>query len=310
VGGLGEQRRVTARCDRERGCPLYRKGDRLEFEELAVTGAEFAPVCARAVASLSPLAERVRAGEAPWHHDGSSCGGCPAGEAWFAFSAAASGRPGLMTPGFESFVVASLSSMKALAGVPPAVLRRLVPYLQERPVRPGETIVRAGERPETLTLIVDGRFLVVAREGGQERNVTTAGRGDCVGAEALLTGEPSDVTVTAWGAGQVLEAARRDVPSLLSAAPSMAVNLVREAMRRRVPAPEGPAWPRGGMAGTLEAILPAELIQAMHAHGHTGGLTRAGVGRGARGHCAGGDVVDARGGGATGAEALFAILRW
>ncbi|MFN3484530.1 MAG: hypothetical protein ACK44W_03490, partial [Planctomycetota bacterium] len=56
--------RVLAVCEEERGCPLYRRGARLEFAPPTVSGLEGLPVCATAVAALQKPAERVAAGQA------------------------------------------------------------------------------------------------------------------------------------------------------------------------------------------------------------------------------------------------------
>ena len=64
------------------------------------------------------------------------------------------------------------------------------------------------------------------------------------------------------------------------------------------------------MGGTLEAIAPAELVQAMHGHGHTGLLTLDRDGVQAVVYFEAGEVVDARIGEQYGAEALFACLGW
>jgi CRP-like cAMP-binding protein len=311
VGGVEPVKRVTARCEREEGCPLYHKGDRISFSNVAVDGVDRAPVCYRAVIKFIVTVDKIRAGSPPWNFENTFCGGCEHGKAWFGFSTANTMRSVRTNTKFEDFALAALSKIKLFAGVHATTMRRIVPLLRERSVRAAEVIVRTGERVGALFLIVGGRFDVVTRDGKTEKPVMTLARGDCVGEMSLVTGEPSQATVVSCGVGQVLEVPATEFPTLLSLVPTLGLGLARDVLHRISRMGQvATASERDGILGRLEVVGPAELVQAMHLNRQSGVLTV--QCDGTRGTVAfdEGEVVDARLGDDAGEEAFYAFLRW
>ncbi len=296
--------KVIARCQREEGCPLYHGGDRVEFANVAVTGLDHAPVCFRAVVKFMPILEGVRLGNPPWNYDGASCGGCEHGQAWFTFTA--KGETSRRTAGrFEEFALSALGTMRLLQGVHASVLRRIVPLLGERAVRAGDVLARVGEKTGALYFIVNGSFDVSAQG---RRNVLTLGPGECIGAMALVTGEPSAATVTAVGVGQLLEVVQRDFPTLLTLVPTLGLGIARDLLHRL--ARLGTTAQHEGIMGRFEVVGPAELVQGMNLNRQTGLLTV--EQDGVRGTLSfdDGALTNARIGELSNEDAFFAFVRW
>jgi len=312
VGNGGAVAKVTARCDREEGCPLYQRGDRVEFASVAVSGVERAPVCYRAVIKFIPVVEKIRGGGAPWNFDNTFCGGCEHGKAWFAFQSAAPDNAYHHTTRFEEFAMNALTKIKLFAGVHPTIARRIVPLIRERSVRAGDIIVRSGERIGALCMILGGRYDVVTRDEKQaEKHLMTLGRGDCIGEASLVTGEPSFATVVAGGVGQLLEIPSRDFPTLLALIPTLGLGLARDVLQRfsRMGASSA-ADDRSGIIGRLEVVGAGELVQAMSLNRQTGVLTvTAPEGTGSM-YFEEGRLLDASMGAETGAEPFYRFLRW
>jgi len=61
----------------------------------------------------------------------------------------------------------------------------------------GETIIRQGDRGDSLFMILRGRVEVLVASGEQEEVVNTLGEGSCFGEMSLLTGAPRSATVRA-----------------------------------------------------------------------------------------------------------------
>lgn len=305
-------KRVTAKCEREEGCPLYQKGDRISFSSVAVDGVERAPICYRAVLKFMPVIEKIRGGSPPWNFDRTYCGGCEQGKAWFSFSTTEPQAAPQLTNRFEEFALAALAKIKLFHGVHPTILRRIVPFLRERSVRAGDVLVRGGERIDALYMIVGGRFDVLTRDDKKtEKTLMTLARGDCVGEMSLVTGEPSQATIISCGAGQLLEVSGRDFATLLSLVPTLGLSLARDVLHRisrmsHVAAAET----RDGILGRLEVVGPAELVQAMHLNRQTGVLAVQDEGTHGTMYFEDGEVLDARIGHEVGEEAFYAFLRW
>ena len=104
-GKADPTKKVVIRCDREEGCPLYQRGDRVEFSNVTVSGLQSAPVCFRAVDTFIPIVDKIRAGSPPWNYENSCCGGCEHGKAWFAFSAGGPDNAYHLTTKFEEFAI-------------------------------------------------------------------------------------------------------------------------------------------------------------------------------------------------------------
>jgi NTE family protein len=106
--------------------------------------------------------------------------------------------------------------------------------MRPRSFKPGEALCRAGERGESLLIIVDGvaRVLAAGSAGAEGAPVAQQRRGDVVGAAALITGDPHPVSVVAGVPTEVLELAGPEFEALLGRFPRILVNFSRVLSRR------------------------------------------------------------------------------
>jgi CRP-like cAMP-binding protein len=96
---------------------------------------------------------------------------------------------------------------------------------------PGDRLAEGGETPPRCLVVLEGTVLVQSVSGDQPDGVV--GRGATIGEIALVTNQPSDVSVTAESAGEVLIITRPLFERLVADFPDIAVQL-RDAMRARL----------------------------------------------------------------------------
>jgi small-conductance mechanosensitive channel/CRP-like cAMP-binding protein len=127
----------------------------------------------------------------------------------------------------------------------------------------GETLLRKGEVPEAVFLLISGTVEMTIDTGGPPRVLLRASPGDSVGMIALIIGGPSEVTATALTA---LEAYRLDkvgIAAALRERPELAASL--EALAKR-----GLAWLRCEAAAHTDTrieqpeMLLSRLRQFLH----------------------------------------------
>ena len=304
--------KVIARCHLEEGCPLYHSGDGVEFSKVAVTGLDFVPVCSKAVMTLIPIIDAIRNGEPARNHEGTFCGGCDEGRAWFVFSADAAITSYRVAPQFENFAINALGKMKLFAGVRRAILERVVPFLRERRVEEGDIIMKKGDPPVGLYIIVIGHFDVFTfDEHNVQNQIATLTTGDCFGEMSLITGEPISANVQAREAGSLLEIPKDNFQRLLSVVPPLGATLARILATRLAKASTSLVEElKKGLLGRLDMVPPNELIQAMNVNSQTGTLTV----RGGKGmltmYIENGQVLHVDGAGLQGDEAFYDFMKW
>jgi NTE family protein len=142
--------------------------------------------------------------------------------------------------------------------------------MRPRSFEPGEVLCRAGDRGESLLIIVDGvaRVLAPVSAGSEGAPVAQQRRGDVVGAVSLITGDPHPVSVVAGVPTEVLEMAERDFKPLLERFPQIIVNFSRilsgrlsRSYARAVPGP-GRGEAVGLIFGTAHEETVPQVIQA------------------------------------------------
>jgi len=113
-------------------------------------------------------------------------------------------------------------------------VQRVVAALVPRTMLAGETIIRQGERGDSLYLVARGVVAVlVARDGGQAARVASLHAGDFFGEMALLTDEPRSATVRAATDCRLFELSRADVYKLCDACPGVREALEHAAAERQ-----------------------------------------------------------------------------
>lgn len=92
----------------------------------------------------------------------------------------------------------TLAKIPLFAGLDEVALQRIVPYVRETSVSPGQVIIWEGEPCQATYFVVHG--LVRTRRmspNGREQVLAYLGPGECVNLVAALDGKPSPVTVDA-----------------------------------------------------------------------------------------------------------------
>lgn len=106
--------------------------------------------------------------------------------------------------------------------------KRVVDKLVPRTVLAGETIIRQGERGNSLFLIARGVVAVLKAAGIENpQRVASLYAGDFFGEMAILTASPRNATVQAVSASQLYELRKRDVDALCKVCPDLSETLER-----------------------------------------------------------------------------------
>lgn len=308
-------RKVIAHVDEEQQCPLYRKGDALEFDDPSVQGVDYAPICVRAVGMIRPHVGAVRNGDEPDKHWRLYCGGCGkdhGNKAWFTLRAENIPTISRIAPKFAEFAILALTKTKLFAGVRTNALHRILPLLRERHAGDGEELLTRGQQGRALFLIVSGQYQVIQLDDRDvEHEITMLGPGDSFGETSLLTGEPASATVRAIGSGALLVVSKEDFPRLLSVVPSIGMTLAQVLANRVARAS---SWIleeiKRGLIGRLDLIPPVEIIQAMSVNNQTGTLTLQSEKRSGLIYFQEGQITHVQAGELSGEDAFFACLAW
>ncbi|NDC64505.1 MAG: hypothetical protein EBZ59_11105 [Planctomycetia bacterium] len=127
-----------------------------------------------------------------------------------------------------------LEGLEILDALPPEAIGELAAATVERVFGAGETIIREGDRGDSMFLLVEGRVEVTSRAGnGPAVTVGTLGAGDYVGEMSLMTGAVRTATVTALEETRVLEVGKGAFRAVLAAQPAV-VEQLGAALRRRL----------------------------------------------------------------------------
>ncbi len=304
-------KKIVAIVEDEKGCPLYNRGDGMEFMTPDVAGLNYTPVCMKAVQTFAPTLIRLQQGANPGGFQNVHCGGCREGEAWFTFRREEAERGHTLSPEAARFALTGLTHVKIFSGVRPSLLVRVLPLLRERKCDPGETVIRAGDPGQALCIIARGVFEVLKESAGEHTVIATLGTGDCFGEMSLVTGEPASAEVRCQDGGSVLEIHRDDFPRLVGQIPALGLTLARILSARLTRTSSYVIEQiRKGILGRLEMIPPAELIQAMNVSNQTGLLSALSGPQSFALYFENGQPIDATLGDTTGEEAAYLFMTW
>ncbi len=262
--------RIAAVCDEERGCPLYKQGARIEFTPPSVGGVTGASVCMVAVEALRKPVTKVAGGKAPDAFARTSCGKCAAGEAWWDLEPLQQEEESADV----SVILGNLTRSRIFSGLAPDKLNRITKLVKERRFRNQETALLRGQPGEAFHIVIEGEFEVIQTDENQvESTITSLPVGECFGEMSLISGEPVSATVRARGDSATLAVSQDDFHRMLAISPEIAITLSRVLAGRLA---RTSRWVidelKKGMLGRLEAIPPAELVQAMNVNNQTGML--------------------------------------
>lgn len=131
---------------------------------------------------------------------------------------------------FEGHIdrVAALEKVPFLQSLNPADLNRISLNLQDLEAERGRTLIEQGQAGSSLYIIVDGT-VSVERDG---RQIAVRGPGEFVGELSLLLGEPCNANVVTLDDCRFLVLERRPFDALLTSAPSLTKQLLRDLARR------------------------------------------------------------------------------
>jgi signal transduction histidine kinase len=124
-----------------------------------------------------------------------------------------------------------LRRLPLLADVPDDELLRLAPLTTEITIEPGTCLMAEGSSADAVYVVLEGEFEVTKRSGEREVQLSVAGPGEVLGELAVVADRPRSATVTAQGAGRVLEIQGEGLRQLL-ASPVAAEAILRAVMRR------------------------------------------------------------------------------
>lgn len=123
--------------------------------------------------------------------------------------------------------LALFSQNELFAGLDPSERRALAEVAERHSYRCGQTVVRQGDRDNSLFVLERGNMDVSIRLEGQQ-GTSVAGRpsdGDVFGEMSLLTGAPRSATVTAATDCVTVRIAKRDIEPLIHGRPALANHL-------------------------------------------------------------------------------------
>lgn len=98
---------------------------------------------------------------------------------------------------------------------------------------PGETIIRAGDKGDSMFVVHHGQVAVQINDNGESRTVATLVEGDFFGEMALFTGEPRSAHVVAAEETEVLEIGHEAMKSVFDTNPNLAESLGATIAQRR-----------------------------------------------------------------------------
>ncbi|HZH91714.1 MAG TPA: mechanosensitive ion channel family protein [Pyrinomonadaceae bacterium] len=112
-------------------------------------------------------------------------------------------------------------------------LSQLVCASRSHTYAPGEVIIRAGDKGDSMFVVHHGNVAVQVSDNGQPRTVATLGEGDFFGEMALFTGEPRSAHVVAAQETEVLEIGHEAMKLVFDSNPQLAETLGQTIAHRR-----------------------------------------------------------------------------
>jgi CRP-like cAMP-binding protein len=157
-----------------------------------------------------------------------------------------------------------MSALEILGSVPffrdaldDAELKILAGHARTHSLEKGELLISEDRPGHSMFVIVDGEVEVTA--AGESEPIARLGKGAVVGEMSLLTGQPRNATVTAFGPVEVVEVDKAALANVLWMSPSLVDRFVEMLFRRQLELDRsmgGAAWGtlRPGKAELAEMI--------------------------------------------------------
>lgn len=130
-----------------------------------------------------------------------------------------------------------LSNCELMRHLPPEAIERLLPFLKDKRIGPGEVVFKAGDPGDALYIVSSGKVEVVdpAMEGQTEGQILAElGEGQAFGEMALLAGGARTATVRAVQSTELLLIERTDFEALVAADKTLETTAVRLSHERAI----------------------------------------------------------------------------
>jgi MFS family permease len=160
-------------------------------------------------------------------------------------AAVAIGPAAIRAEGPDEALLRHIVRLPIFSGVAPARLEAILARRHLRDVDEGTVVMRQGDPPDRIAIIVTGSFDVVRREPDTavDAFLRTMGPDEVFGEIGVLTGVPRTATVTARTGGRLLEIDGDDFRELMTAGPGLS--------SRFLDLHRGPGRPRSTPAGAI-----------------------------------------------------------
>jgi thioredoxin reductase (NADPH) len=116
----------------------------------------------------------------------------------------------------------------------PEQLNRASTYGRKRSMGPGEVLVEVGDKTFRVFIVIAGQLEIVRPDGERQDFVATLGPGQFTGEVSTLSGQPALVRIRAVGPGEVIEADRERLLSIVQTDSELSDILMRAFILRRV----------------------------------------------------------------------------
>ncbi len=132
--------------------------------------------------------------------------------------------------------IARLQDMPIFGGLAPSALEQLLEGANQGHYTPGQWLVREGEAPGVVFVLLEGRVEVVKRAGDREYPICQLGEGDCIGEMSWIDPCRRSASVRALTACEAICLAPRNFYHLrqtdLAQFSVLQMNIARELARR------------------------------------------------------------------------------
>lgn len=129
--------------------------------------------------------------------------------------------------------MASLKGVPLFAGVPEEHLEAVARMAVKRKFSRHRTIVYAGDKTNSLFVIISGSVKVLSRDAeGREVILAFLGKGECFGEMGLIDGSPRSADVLAFDTCELLEISRDDLVKALKDNSDLSLNIMRSLVTR------------------------------------------------------------------------------
>jgi zinc transporter ZupT len=131
-----------------------------------------------------------------------------------------------------------LAKSDLMRHLPAEQIEQILPCIQDRQLKAGEILFRAGDAGDALYIVARGKIEVLTETGPQSNAACSAiailGEGHAFGEMSLLSGEPRTATIRAAEDTNLLRIAKQDFEQLVAADPELAEAVQRISHQRAI----------------------------------------------------------------------------